>query len=127
MTTANVPDKDVVEDLLDKKEDGGQPLYGDSAYRSKELEEVYEKKGVISKINEKGYRHKAITEKQQKQNKRKSKVRARVEHIFGFMSNSMNRMYLKYRSFVRNKAGIALMNLTYNLFRLVQLNIGLSK
>jgi transposase, IS5 family len=127
VTTANIPDKAVVDDLLDKKEDGGQPLYADSAYRSKELEEVYAKKGIISKVNEKGYRHKAITEKQQKENKQKSKVRARVEHIFGFMSNSMNRMYLKYRSFVRNKIGIELMNLTYNLFRLVQLNIELRK
>lgn len=127
VTTANIPDKDVVESLLNKKEDGGQRLHGDSAYRSKELEEVYKKKGIISKINEKGYRHKALTAKQQKRNKQKSKVRARVEHIFGFMSNSMNRLYLKYRSFLRNKVGIGLMNLTYNLFRLVQLNTELRK
>ena len=127
VTSANIADKEVVEDLLNKKEDGGQPLHGDAAYSSRELEEVYQKKGIISRVNMKGYRHKAITEKQQKQNKRKSKVRARVEHIFGFMSNSMNRMYLKYRSFVRNKVGIGLMNLTYNLFRLVQLKIELTK
>lgn len=127
VTTANTPDKAVIDGLLDKKEDGGQCLHADSAYRSKELEEVYKKKGIISKVNEQGYRHKSLTAKQQKANKSKSKVRARVEHIFGFMSNSMNRMYLKYRSFVRNKAGIELMNLTYNLFRLVQLNVELKK
>lgn len=127
VTAANIPDKAVVAVLLDKKEDGGQPLHGDSAYSSKELEELYEKKGIISKVNEKGYRYKPLTEKQKKANKRKSKVRARVEHIFGFMENSMNRMYLKYRSLVRNKAAIELMNLTYNLFRLVQLNVELKK
>lgn len=127
VTSANIADKEVVEDLLDKKEDGGQPLYGDTAYRSKELEEVYAKKGIISRINEKGYRYKPLTQKQQHANRRKSKVRARVEHIFGFMSNSMNRMYLRYRSFVRNKVGIGLMNLTYNLFRLAQMNIELRK
>jgi len=127
VTTANVPEKAVVADLLDKKEDGGQPLYGDSAYRSKELEEVYKRKGIISKVNEQGYRHKALTKRQQKENRQKSKVRARVEHIFGFMSNSMNRMFLKYRSFVRNSVGIGLMNLTYNLFRLSQLKIELRK
>ncbi len=43
------------------------------------------------------------------------------------MTNSMNEMYLRYRNFVRNQAGIGLMNLTYNLFRLAQLNIELKK
>lgn len=127
VTSANIADKHPVDDLLDKKEDAGQPLYGDSAYSSKELEELYLKKGIISKVNQKGYRNKAITKKQQKENRKQSKVRARVEHVFGFMANSMNGMFLKYRSFVRNQVGIGLMNLTYNLFRLVQLNIELRK
>jgi IS5 family transposase len=127
VTTANISDKHPVDDLIDKKEDGGQPLHGDAAYSSKELEELYLKKGIISKVNEKGCRNKAITKKQQKENKKKSKVRARVEHVFGFMTNSMNGKYLKYRSFVRNQVGIGLMNLTYNLFRLVQLNVELRK
>lgn len=127
VTTANIADKHVVEDLLDKREDAGQALYGDAAYSSKELEELYVQKGMISKVNQKGYRNKKITRKQQKQNRRQSKVRARVEHIFGFMANSMNGKYLKYRSFIRNEIAIGLMNLTYNLFRLVQLNIELRK
>lgn len=127
VTTANISDKYAVDDLLDKKEDGGQPLYADSAYFSAELEELYLKKGIVSKVNEKGYKNKGTTKKQQKENKKKSKIRARVEHIFGFMANSMNRMFLKYRSFTRNQVGIGLMNLTYNLFRLAQLNIELRK
>jgi IS5 family transposase len=127
VTSANVADKAVVEQLLDKKEDGRQPLHGDCAYRSKELEEIYRNKGIISQINEQGYRRKKITVRQKLQNKRKSRIRARVEHIFGFISNSMNGKFLKYRSFMRNEAGIQLMNLTYNLFRLVQLNIELKK
>ena len=127
VTSANIAEKHAVDDLLDKKEDGGQPIYGDSAYSSEELEELYVKKGLISKVNRQGYRYKTITKKQQKQNRKQSKVRARVEHIFGFMANSMNGMFLKYRSFVRNQIGIGLMNLTYNLFRLVQLKIELRK
>lgn len=127
VTTANIADKHTVDDLLDKIEDAGQALYGDAAYSSTELEELYVKKGIISKVNQKGYRHKKITKKQQKENRKQSKVRARVEHIFGFMANSMNGIFLKYRSFVRNQVGIGLMNLTYNLFRLVQLNIELRK
>jgi len=127
VTTANIADKHVVDGLLDKKEDSGQPLYGDSAYRSAELEELYEKKKIISKVNTKGYRHKAITSKQRMKNKKQSRIRARVEHVFGFMQNSMNGIFLKYRSYMRNRTGIALMNLTYNLFRLVQINVALNK
>jgi transposase, IS5 family len=127
VTAANVADKAVVEELLDKKEDGRQPLHGDCAYRSKELEQIYRQKKIISQINEQGYRRKTITDKQKRQNKKKSTTRARVEHIFGFITNSMNGKFLKYRSFMRNEAGIQLMNLTYNLFRLVQLRVTLSK
>lgn len=127
VTPANVADKYAVDDLLDKKEDADQPLYGDAAYSSSELEELYRKKDIISKVNRKGYRNKSITQKQQNDNSKQSKVRARVEHVFGFMANSMNGKFLKYRSFIRNQIAIGLMNITYNLFRLVQLNIELRK
>lgn len=127
VTPANVPDNAMVEILLDKREDGNQPLYGDCAYRSKSLGTVYRQKGMIDQTNEQGYRNKKITVQQQQKNKRRSKIRARVEHIFGFMANSMNGKFLAYRSFLRNEAGIQLMNLTYNLFRLVQLNIELKR
>lgn len=126
-TTANIHDSEVMEELLDKQEDGGHPVYADSAYRSEALEEVCRKKNIESRIHEKGYRNKPLTKRQQQSNKTKSKTRARVEHIFGFMTNTMNEMYLRYRNFVRNQAGIGLMNLTYNLFRLAQLNIELKK
>jgi IS5 family transposase len=125
VTTANIHDSEILDKLLDKKEDGGQSVYADSAYRSEALQEVCHKKNIESNIHEKGYRNKALTKRQQQSNKRKSRIRARVEHIFGFMTNTMNEMYLRYRNFVRNKAGIGLMNLTYNLFRLVQLKVEL--
>jgi transposase, IS5 family len=124
-TAANIHDSEMLDELLDKKEDGGQSLHADSAYRSEPLEEVCRRKNIESNIQEKGYRNKPLTKRQQQRNKKKSKIRARVEHIFGFMTNTMNEMYLRYRNFIRNKAGIGLMNLTYNLFRLVQLNIEL--
>jgi IS5 family transposase len=127
VTTANIADNDVIDELLDKKEDSGQTLHADSAYSSEQIEELCEQKGMVSKINQKGYRHKKLTQKQQNENKRKSRIRARVEHIFAFMANSMNGMFLKYRSYVRNKVAIELMNLTYNLFRLVQLRVELRK
>ena len=127
VTPANIPDNHVADQLLDKKEDGGQPLHGDSAYSSKDLEAVYKRKNIISNVNKQGYRYKKLTKAEQTENRKKSRVRTRIEHVFGFMSNSMNGMFLRYRSIIRNKIGIGLMNLTYNLFRLVQLNVQLRK
>lgn len=122
-TTANIHDSEVIDKLLSNKEDSGQPVHADSAYRSEAIEQICRSKNIESCIHEKGYRGNPLTKRQQQRNRKKSKIRARVEHIFGFMTNSMNEMYLHYRNFVRNQAAIGLMNLTYNLFRLVQLKI----
>jgi transposase, IS5 family len=127
VTPANIADNNMADSLLDKKEDGSQPLYGDSAYSSKELEECYKRKNIISKVIRQGYRYKTLTQADRKANKKNSRIRTRIEHVFGFMTNSMNGMYLRYRSFIRNQIGIGLINLTYNLFRLVQLNVELRK
>jgi IS5 family transposase len=122
-TSANIHDSEVMDKLLNNKEDSSQSLHADSAYRSEAIEQLCSRKNIESCIHEKGYRNKALTKRQQQRNKKKSRIRARVEHIFGFMTNSMNEMYLHYRNFIRNQAAIGLMNLTYNLFRLVQLKV----
>jgi IS5 family transposase len=124
VTPANVHDSEMIGSLLDKR-DRGQKIYADSAYRSEKIEQGLSGKDMTSMIHEKGYRNKPLTKAQQKRNKRKSKTRARVEHIFGFMTNSMNRMYIRCRNFVRAEATIGLMNLTYNLFRLTQIKVSL--
>lgn len=124
VTSANVHDSEMIGGLIGKK-DRGQKLYADSAYRSEKIEEELKRKKVMSMVHEKGYRNKPLTKAQQKRNRRKSKVRARVEHIFGFMTNSMNRMYIRCRNFVRAEATIGLMNITYNLFRLTQIKVNL--
>ncbi len=127
VTVANIMDNHIADSLLDKKEDGGQPLYGDSAYSSKELDECYKRKSLINKVIKQGYRYKKLSEADKKANTKNSRIRSRIEHVFGFMTNSMNGMFLRYRSLIRNQIGIGLMNLTYNLFRLVQLNVELRK
>ncbi len=125
VTSASVHDSVELERLLNKKEDQEQPLYADSAYRSTEIEAMLKRKNIESLVHEKGYRNKPLTKRQQQRNRKKSKVRARVEHIFGFMTNTMNAMFIQSRSLLRASATIGMTNLTYNLFRLVQLNIGL--
>jgi IS5 family transposase len=125
VTPANVHDSEMIGALIDKR-DRGQKVYADSAYRSEKIENELRGKN-ISMIHEKGYRNKPLTKAQQNRNKRKSKTRARVEHIFGFMTNSMNRMYIRCRNFVRAESTIGLMNLTYNLFRLTQIKVNMNR
>ena len=108
------------------EKDEGQPLYADSAYTGEEQEKVYKKKNVINKVNEKGYRNKPLTEEQKANNKEKSRTRARVEHIFGFVENSMNGSIVRTIGIARAKAKIGMMNLTYNICRCVQLKINVS-
>ena len=71
-----------------------------------------------SMVYEKGVRANPSTEAQKRSNIEKS--RARVD-IFGFMEMSMNSMYLYCIVFKRTNAIIGLMNLTYNMFRKIQL------
>ena len=64
-------------------------IYADSAYVGKEIA-IQLPKHIENKINERAYRNKKITEEQIENNRMKSKTRCRIEHIFGFMTKSMN-------------------------------------
>lgn len=122
VTDASVHDSQVIEELLTEK-DKGLPLYADSAYTGEEQEKIYKKKKVINKVNEKGYRNKPLSEEQKVNNKEKSRTRARVEHLFGFVENSMNGSFIRTIGIARARAKIGMMNLTYNICRCVQLKI----
>jgi len=125
VTDASVHDSQVVEDILTES-DAGQPLWADSAYVGEEQEAIYRKKKVIVKIHEKGVRNKPLTDEQKSNNSEKSKTRARVEHIFGFIENSMKKSFIRTIGIVRAETKIGLMNLTYNLCRCIQLKIDIS-
>jgi IS5 family transposase len=120
VTSANVHDSQVIDNLLNEK-DKGEEFYADSAYTGEKQVEVIDQKGMINCVHEKGYKGRPLTDEQKLSNTEKSRTRARVEHIFGFMETNMNQMYLQYIGFKRINASIGLMNLTYNMFRKIQL------
>jgi hypothetical protein len=70
---------------------------------------------------ENGARNHPLTEAQKDSNREKSRVRSRVEHIFGFMEMSMHEMYIQCIGIKRATAITGLMNLTYNMYRKIQL------
>lgn len=125
VTDASVHDSQPLDDLLDEQ-DAGQDFYGDSAYTGEDQEKVIRKHEMNNKAHEKGYRNKPLTEEQKNNNREKSKTRARVEHVFGFMEQSMNGLIVRSVGIQRATGIIGLINLTYNLFRyeqIIRLNI----
>lgn len=119
ITDASVHDSQPLDELL-TEEDEGQDFHADSAYTGDDQKTVIDKYKMNNQVNEKGYRNKPLTATQKANNKQKSKTRARVEHVFGFMEQSMNGLTVRSVGMIRATAIIGLMNLTYNLFRYEQ-------
>lgn len=122
VTSAEVHDSQATDNLLDDN-DKGEAFYADSAYTGESQENIISSKEMENRVCEKGYRNRPLTEEQKTNNTEKSRFRSRVEHIFGFMEMSMNTMYLQCIGLKRATAIIGLMNLTYNMFRKLQLDV----
>jgi len=120
VTDAGVHDSQETENLLEEQ-DKGQGLHADSAYSGQPVKEIVEDYEMKNHIHEKGYRNNPLTEEQKQSNHIKSKTRARVEHIFGFIENSMHGSFIRTIGIKRATAVVGLMNLTYNIFRAIQL------
>ena len=120
VTDASVHDSNATDILLGER-DKGEDLFADSAYSGAPQEKIIAGKEMNNQVCEKGSRNHPLTEDQKENNREKSRVRSRVEHIFGFMEMSMNEMYIQCIGIKRATAIIGLMNLTYNMYRKIQL------
>ncbi|MBR1885918.1 MAG: transposase, partial [Schwartzia sp.] len=70
-----------------------------------------------ARIHEKGYRNHPLTEAQKESNRKKSKIRVRIEHIFGFMTMSLHNLTVRSIGIARATFNAGLTNLLYNLCR----------
>lgn len=113
-------DSQIVDDILDP-DNTASDVWADSAYRSAEIEAKLEERSLKSRIHRKGHRNKPLNERSMRGNKTRSKVRARIEHVFGAQTNDMGGTLVRSIGLVRAKARIGLKNLAYNMRRLVQL------
>jgi IS5 family transposase len=114
VTSANVHDSQALIALLDEKTD--THLYADSAYSGRGIaKEIPE--GIKNHIHEKGYRSHPLSEEQRKSNREKSRVRARIEHVFGYMTGSMHGLTVRSIGLARAVFNIGLTNLIYNMCR----------
>lgn len=115
VTEASVHDSQVLEEMIEEvKKD--EPLFGDSAYSGEELKKATEKQGSIPIFCTKGRRNKPLTEKEKSWNKITSKIRCRVEHVFGdiksFAGNKIRTIGME-----RAKIQIFIGNFLYNIRR----------
>jgi hypothetical protein len=67
-----------------------------------------------------GQSNQPLSDAQQAANRRRSKVRSRVEHVFGFQQNSLGGKLIRTIGMVRAEVKTGCMNVTYNLMRYLQ-------
>lgn len=120
VSDASVHDSQPLPELIGEA-NRNENLFADSAYKSAETDSTLEELGVNNFIHEKGVRNRPLSDLRKGLNRLKSKVRCRIEHIFGCIENSMGGPELEYIGIDRIKTGVGLGNLAYNLLRYVQL------
>ena len=117
VTSAEVHDSQELKNLIEKKKD--KRIYGDSAYTGEEVQKFIPKR-IMNRIHEKGYRNRPLTKTQIRNNTAKSRIRARVEHIFATMTQFGGKT-IRTIGMARAEIQIGLLNLAYNLKRYVYL------
>ena len=99
VTAANVHDKHALPELLHGNE---QRVYGDSAYASQK--ELISAKAPQAKdfTNQRARRNGEVDEAERSKNRNKSKVRARVEHVFAVVNRLWGFSKVRYRGLAKN-------------------------
>lgn len=120
VTSASVHDSQKLEDVLDAG-NTASGVWADSAYRSQEIEAKLAARGLKSHIHWRGRRNRPLSAREEAANKTRSKVRSRVEHVFGVQHIAMGGKLVRTIGIVRAAVKIGMQNLAYNMRRLVVL------
>lgn len=105
------------EGLLDRG-NTASTVWADTAYRSKANEAFLEAQGFISRIHRKKPPGRPMSDRRRRANALKSKIRSRVEHVFAVQKHKMD-LFVRTIGIARATTKIGLVNLVYNLRRLV--------
>ena len=118
VTSASVHDVNEFEGLMAKND---KEAWLDSAYASAEhVARIIEKyPDLILHICEKGKKNAPLTETQKEANRIRSKVRARVEHVYGYIARFMGGKNIRTIGMERAEREICGINLAYNIRRAV--------
>ena len=116
VTSAEVHDSNVFDELLDSG-NTSRDVWADSAYRSQDCIHQLHEDGYREHLQRKGSRNHKLTKWELQGNRTRSKVRSRIEHIFGVQTQRAGNMIMRGIGLVRAVTKIGLRNLTYNLDR----------
>ena len=98
-TAANVHDSVMLTDLLHGEE---SCVWGDSAYAGKGDVIGECAPGAKDFTNKKGSRYVTLSDEERARNRNKSKVRAKVEHVFGVMKGQFGFTKVRYKGLAKN-------------------------
>lgn len=115
VTPADVHDSQALGDLFDS-DNTGKALWADSAYKSEEIDKKLKRLRLRNNINRKGYRNRPLSLFQQMMNRKRSSIRARIEHVYGRLDCMIGR-WIRCIGRLRATAKIGLANLVYNMTR----------
>jgi IS5 family transposase len=90
VTDASVHDSRAFDDLMDPT-NTSRNVFADSAYRSVEIEEANQDRGLVSRIHQRAKRNHPLSNVQDEANRKRSQVRARIEHVFRSAANIARR------------------------------------
>jgi transposase, IS5 family len=121
VTDAAVHDSQPLDALLSKA-NTSTDVFGDSAYRSIETEAKLKARGFRSRIHRRANRNHPLSDAQTRANRTKSRIRARIEHVFGAQQSPAGGRIVRTIGIVRARTKIGLQNLAYNIRRLVTLD-----
>ena len=107
------------EGLLDKTNTAGT-VWADTAYRSKANERFMAENGFVSRVHRKKPQGRPMPERTARANRAKSKIRAKIEHIFAEQKSRMG-LFIRTVGLARARTKIGLANLVYNVKRLIVL------
>jgi len=120
VSDAAVHDSQKLDGLLNKANTSAD-VFADSAYRSAETEARLKARGFRSRIHVRATRNHPLSQRQEEANRNKSRVRVRIEHVFGAQETSAGSRLVRTIGMVRARVKIGLQNLVYNIRRLVTL------
>jgi IS5 family transposase len=109
-----------LEDVLDA-DNTASDVWADTAYRSAKNEAMLARRGLVSRIHRKKPQGRPMPQRTRRANARKSVIRSKVEHVFAHQKGLMN-IIVRTIGIARAKLKIGLVNLAYNIRRLVWLH-----
>ena len=112
-TAANVHDSRVLEDLLHGDE---TRIWGDSAYAGQTAVIREQAPYAQDFTHEKGCRNKPLDEASKSRNRTKSKVRAKVEHVFAVIKRVFGFTKVRYRGLAKNAHALFVLCALTNLY-----------